>query len=160
MYLSIVQPRDGHLWIMRSSLLIRSCVLSLLGLFLYASVEVAASNPNSSASAMIAMAAGDSARPQRFACLPTDTRLDDVVTYDRKGNPSVTVKDQLTRMKARCRSGKLVNSRRREIRFFHQSCWGNPPPDYLEIRERENQELAKLKKRSIVIVFACNPMMQ
>ncbi|HVS83494.1 MAG TPA: hypothetical protein VHE60_17325 [Pyrinomonadaceae bacterium] len=67
---------------------------------------------------------------------------------------------KLAEMKARCRRGKLVDARGREIRFFRVSCWGNPPTDYQEIRQRENEELAKLKKRYAVIVFTCNPMIQ
>jgi hypothetical protein len=63
-------------------------------------------------------------------------------------------------MKARCHRGKLVDSRGREIRFFRVSCWGNPPEDYQEIRKRENEELARLKKGYTVIVFGCNPMIQ
>lgn len=66
----------------------------------------------------------------------------------------------LVQMKASCRSGRLVDGKRREIRFYRPSCWGNPPPDYLEIRQREDDELAKLKRHYTVIVFGCNPMIQ
>ena len=87
-------------------------------------------------------------------------RDDDVVSYGLKGRQSVTVEKKLTEIKARCRRGKLVDAKGREIRFFHPSCWGNPPPDYLEIRQREDKEFAELKKRYTVIVFGCNPMIQ
>jgi hypothetical protein len=95
-----------------------------------------------------------------FACLPKDVRADDVVSFGANGPSNLTVEKKLAEMKARCRRGKLIDAKRREIRFFHPSCWGNPPPDYLEIKERENKELAKLRKRYTVIVFACNPMIQ
>ena len=98
--------------------------------------------------------------PEKFSCLPKDVRADDVVSYGLKGRQKVTVERKLTELKARCRSGKLVDARGREIRFFRISCWGNPPADYLEIQERQNKELAELKKRYTVIVFGCNPMIQ
>jgi hypothetical protein len=102
----------------------------------------------------------DPSRPKDFSCLPKDVRLDEVLSPGIKGRPSVTVKRELVELKARCHRGKLVNARGREIRFFRSSCWGNPPPDYLEIRQRENGELAKLQKRYAVVVFGCNPMIQ
>src|SRR5438132_3017926 len=100
----------------------------------------------------------DEARKTKFDCLPKGTRLEDVVSH-RRGGKNLTVADKLAEIKARCRNGKLVDSRRREIRFFHISCWGNPPPDYREIQQREGEELAKLKARYTVIIFGCNPLM-
>ena len=97
---------------------------------------------------------------EKFPCLPKDVTADQVVSYGLKGTQKVTVEKRLSELKARCRSGKLVDAKGREIRFFHMSCWGNPPPDYLEIQERQNKELAELKKRYTVIVFGCNPMIQ
>ena len=95
---------------------------------------------------------------QTFPCLPKDVRPDEVVSFGAKATQNLTVEKKLREMKARCRRGKLVDAKGREIRFFHPSCWGNPPSDYLEIQERENKELADLKKRYTVIVFGCNPM--
>jgi hypothetical protein len=97
---------------------------------------------------------------QRFTCLPKDVTADDVVSYGPKSTPQVTVQKKLSQIRARCRRGRLVDARGREIRFFRSSCWGNPPADYLEIQERENKHLSELKKRYTVIVFACNPMIQ
>ena len=94
----------------------------------------------------------------KFDCLPKDVRLDEVVTYARTAKGNVTVEKKLTQMKARCRHGKLVDAKRREIRFFRPSCWGNPPSDYLEIQQRENAELQKLKASYAVIVFGCDRM--
>ena len=93
-----------------------------------------------------------------LSCLPKDVRADEAVSYGIKGKSIVTVEKKLAEMKARCRRGKLVDARGREIHFFRVSCWGNRPDDYLEIQKRENEELAKLKKRYAVIVFGCNPM--
>jgi hypothetical protein len=100
-----------------------------------------------------------SQHPKSFTCLPKDVQPSEVVSY-RPNGTSITVEKKLVEMKARCRGGKLVDAKRREIRFFHRSCWGNPPPDYLEIRQRQDKEVAQLKKRYTVIVFACNPMAQ
>src|ERR1043166_704215 len=94
----------------------------------------------------------------KFDCLPKDVGLNDVVTATK--TKSVTVEKTLIQMKAQCRQGKLVDAKRREIRFFRPSCWGNPPADYLEIQQRESAELQKLKKTYTVIVFACNQMIQ
>jgi len=98
------------------------------------------------------------AQRSKFDCLPNDVRSDDVVTYGRTTKGNVTVEKKLIQLKAQCRKGKLVDAKRREIRFFRPSCWGNPPPDYLEIQQRENAELQKLKRTYTVIVFGCNPM--
>ena len=107
--------------------------------------------------------ADEDARPspsKSFSCLPKDVRVYEAVSYGVKGNSIVTVEKKLAEMKARCRRGKLVDARGREIRFFRPSCWGNPPDNYQKIRKRENEELAKLKTRYAVIVFGCNPMIQ
>ena len=97
---------------------------------------------------------------KQYSCLPQDVRADETVSYGFKGRPAVTVQNKLVELKARCRKGRLVDSKGREIRFFHLSCWGNPPENYQEIRRRETAELAKLKKRYTVIEFGCNPMIQ
>jgi hypothetical protein len=69
----------------------------------------------------------------------------------------ITVEQKLKELGARCRRGKLVDARGREIRFYHlQGCWGNPPPDYLEILERQRKELETLKKSYTVIEMTCN----
>lgn len=100
------------------------------------------------------------AHSTRINCLPPGTKLDEVVSYGLEGRGTVTVEKKLAELKARCRNRKLVDSKGREIRFFRTSCWGNPPDDYLEIQQRENEELQKLRKRYTVIVFGCNPMIQ
>ena len=97
---------------------------------------------------------------KQYSCPPKDVHADETVSFGFKGRPAVTVQNKLTEMKARCRKGRLVDSKDREIRFFHLSCWGNPPENYQEIRRREAAELAKLKKRYTVIAFGCNPMIQ
>lgn len=114
---------------------------------------IAPAQPNSSDD-------GPITHKSRFDCLPKDMQLNDVVTYGRATRGNVTLEKTLIQMKAQCRKGKLVDAKGREIRFFRPSCWGNPPPDYLEVQQRENAELQKLKKTYAVIVFGCNPMTQ
>jgi hypothetical protein len=100
------------------------------------------------------------AHSTRINCLPPETKRDEVVTYGVDGRGPVTVEKKLAQLKARCRNRKLVDAKGREIRFFRPSCWGNPPADYAEIQQRENEELEKLQKCYTVIVFGCNPMIQ
>jgi hypothetical protein len=109
--------------------------------------------------------AGQHRAPKRRAhsspvnCLPQGVRRDEVVSYGPKGR-TVTVERKLTQIRAQCRNRKLIDPKGREIRFHRPSCWGNPPADYLEIQQSENEELQRLQKRYTVIVFGCNPMIQ
>ena len=135
-------------------------VLGICILLLFAfSVARAAQSPLKTRSTA-SFAADRKANSKEFACLPKAVRADEVVSYGFKGKQNLTVEKKLIEMQARCRGGKLVDAKGREIRFFRVSCWGNPPDDYLEIRKRENEELATLKKHYTVIVFSCNPMIQ
>ena len=101
--------------------------------------------------------------PDHFkACLPTGIKATDIVSAQRVrstgGIKKTTVEDKLTELKARCKKGKLVNPSGKEIYFFRMTgCWGNPPPDYQEILERQDKELKKLRKRYSVIEMTCNP---
>lgn len=96
-------------------------------------------------------------------CLPPDIQITDIVSVeppsqDGKPGKSVTVKQRLLQLKARCRGQKLVDARGREIRFYRLTgCWGNPPADYLEILENQRREIENLKKRYTVIEMTCNP---
>lgn len=88
------------------------------------------------------------------SCLENGINLEDLVVSSKKA----TVKQRLTSLKARCRRGKLVDRKLREIRFFKTECWGNPPADYLEIQRRERAELARLRKKyTVVLEIACPP---
>ena len=97
----------------------------------------------------------------RFDCLPDDVTLKDVVTYN-KGNSrkNVTVKDKLLKLKAQCKNGKLVDDDHKEIRFFRVQCWGNPPADYKERQQRQQEELKELEKKYTVVVMGCNTLIQ
>lgn len=101
----------------------------------------------------------DDQRGPGYDCLPTDVRLSDVVKYDRTGKANVTLAKTLISLGAKCRNGKLVNRKHREIKFFRLACWGYPPPNYLEIEQKQDEELRKLKRRYTVVVFGCNPIL-
>jgi hypothetical protein len=89
---------------------------------------------------------------QSYPCMSKDIKETTLVSKDK------TVKQTLKMMKAKCSKGKLVDSKKREIRFYNlQGCWGNPPADYGEIMENQQKELAELKKKYTVIEISCNP---
>lgn len=101
--------------------------------------------------------------PHRFQhCLPPAITMTDVVSaqFDKSTNSvkKITVGQKLTEMKAHCKRGKLVDASGKEIHFYSLTgCWGNPPADYQEILQKQNDELEKLRKRCTVIEMTCNP---
>jgi hypothetical protein len=104
--------------------------------------------------------AGGQSTPKQLTCLPKDVGSVDRVDSGIGSKKKVTVEEKLAEMRARCHKGKLVDRKGRAIRFFHVSCWGNPPPDYLEIQQQEKAKLVKLKQRYTVIVLGCDPFTQ
>src|ERR1044072_6681757 len=95
-----------------------------------------------------------------FDCLGDEFKSTDIVSYreKRKGSGEfITIEDKLIEMKAQCKKGKLIDSKGREIKFFKFACFGNPPADYEEIRQKENEELEKLQKDYTVIILECDP---
>jgi hypothetical protein len=96
-------------------------------------------------------------------CLPDGIKPDTVVTSERVRSAgsttirTVTVSELLTKLRARCKKGKLVDGNGREI-YFHRliGCWGNPPADYQELLEKQNSELARLKRKYTVIEISCS----
>ena len=102
---------------------------------------------------------------QTYPCLASNVKEDDVTGFRASAAKSsgtrtekITVKQTLRKIGARCVRGKLVDGKRKQIRFyFLQGCWGNPPADYLEILDRQRKEITELKKRFTVIEMTCNP---
>ncbi|MDZ7362755.1 MAG: hypothetical protein ONB46_18810 [candidate division KSB1 bacterium] len=95
------------------------------------------------------------AASKQFGCLPNDVKADDIVSY---GDKNVSVQEKLLELQADCVDGRLVDGNKREIRFFRVACFGNPPYNYDEIRQREQEEIERLKQIYTVIVIECNPM--
>ncbi|OLE51479.1 MAG: hypothetical protein AUG51_23590 [Acidobacteria bacterium 13_1_20CM_3_53_8] len=104
-----------------------------------------------------------SAQTRAQSCLPNGMKLTDIVSYrtikpGARRQGAITVEQKLAELRARCKRGKLVDARGREIYFYRlQGCWGNPPSDYQEILQRQDQEIRRLKKRYTVIEMTCNP---
>ena len=99
------------------------------------------------------------------SCLPSDIKPTEIVAPDTNRQDRVTkpktVKDRLTELKARCRKGKLIDSRGKEIYFLRLiGCWGNQPADYEEQLEDQRVRLRELQKKYTVIQIPCvaNPM--
>lgn len=99
----------------------------------------------------------------RINCLPEGFALTDVVSFVRNTSgkeENITIEQKLAELKARCKRGRLVDPKGREIKFFRPACFGNPPADYEEIRQKESEELARLQKDYNVIIFECDLRIQ
>jgi len=103
-----------------------------------------------------------SGREDQFAkCLPEGIDVRDVVSAQQSKSRGevkvITVGETLVNLKARCKRGKVVDSKLREIRFYRlKGCWGNPPANYLEVLEKQEQELRQLRKKYTVVAVSCN----
>lgn len=86
-------------------------------------------------------------------CLPADIKLDDIA------DANITVEQKLNALKAICNSAnKLVDATGKQITFYHLTgCWGNPPSNYLELLQKQQDEINKLKEQYTVIEMTCNP---
>lgn len=110
---------------------------------------------------LICFSSGDGTNKGFVACLPAGVNLEDVVSATQlkptSASKRVTVREMLSRLKARCKKGKLIaGSGGREIRFYRLvGCWGNPPDDYQEQLARQNAELQRLKKKYTVVEIPC-----
>jgi hypothetical protein len=93
------------------------------------------------------------------ACLPADTKPDEVVTVREPKNTKVTVAQKLKELGAKCNAkGQLVNASGRPIYFYHLTgCWGMAPPNYEEIMANQARKIAELEKTYQVIQMTCNP---
>ncbi|HET6671460.1 MAG TPA: hypothetical protein VFH15_14630 [Pyrinomonadaceae bacterium] len=96
------------------------------------------------------------------ACLPTDVDAAEVISAEASpaGGPAkkITVTNKLNQIGARCRAKRLVDAKGKQIHFYRLTgCWGNPPENYQEILDNQQQELARLRRRYRVIEISCNP---
>jgi hypothetical protein len=102
----------------------------------------------------------DESISSKFDCLPEGFKSSDIVSYRQKQKGSdarVTIENRLIELKARCKEGRLVDGKGREIKFFRFACYGNPPSDYEEIAQKEHEEFDKLQKDYTVVVLECDP---
>jgi hypothetical protein len=97
-----------------------------------------------------------------ISCLPKDIKPEEVVSAPELKSSTkatakkVTVREILSKLKARCTKGKLVDGNGREVYFYRLlGCWGNPPEDYREQIARQNEELQRLKKKYTVVEIPC-----
>jgi hypothetical protein len=92
------------------------------------------------------------------ACLPSETKLDDIVSRDTN-NPPLTVAQKLKQMGASCNTkNKLVAKNGKPIYFYRLTgCWGNPPQNYQEILAEQRRKIAELEKTYEVVQMTCNP---
>ncbi|HKR59276.1 MAG TPA: hypothetical protein VJS64_06040 [Pyrinomonadaceae bacterium] len=102
------------------------------------------------------------ARSNWQGCLPADIDADEVIAVEPAAQgrqaKQVTVKSRLNQLGARCRAKRLVDSKGRQIHFYRLTgCWGNPPENYEEILNNQQQELERLRRRYRVIEITCNP---
>lgn len=110
----------------------------------------------------------DGASPSPLAkCLPAGIKLSDIAEATSAGYANgqpvgpnkITVEQKLNELKATCNSeNKLVDGNGKLIVFYHLAgCWGNPPPDYQEILQKQRGEINRLKQQYTVIEITCNP---
>jgi hypothetical protein len=91
-----------------------------------------------------------------ISCLPKDVTQETVVSGGEFAQKTVTVREALGRMGARCEGGKLVDRTGREIYFFHLiGCWGNPPANYQKQLASQDREIESLKGRYTVLEIPC-----
>ncbi|MGI8918209.1 MAG: hypothetical protein ACR2H6_06370 [Pyrinomonadaceae bacterium] len=95
-------------------------------------------------------------------CLPADIDATEVISLDPSSTgrapKKITVTIKLNQIGARCRSGRLVDARGKQIHLYRLTgCWGNPPENYQEILDNQQKELAQLRRRFRVVEISCNP---
>jgi hypothetical protein len=96
------------------------------------------------------------------SCLPSDVKADETAAGSQAAiihpGAQVRIGQRLDQVRARCRRGKLVDGRGRQISFYRLAgCWGNPPADYLEIMQNQRSELKRLKRRYTIVEISCGP---
>jgi hypothetical protein len=92
------------------------------------------------------------------SCLPSETKLDDVVSRDSSNAP-VTVEQKLKQLGASCSANnKLVAKNGKPIYFYRLTgCWGMAPQNYQEILAEQRRKIAELEKTYAVVQMTCNP---
>jgi hypothetical protein len=131
--------------------------------FVAISAATAQQNPNQPAQAKVRKP-GKQRESSLSHCLPVNVKLDDVVSTKVVGDirpenvVRTTVEQTLGGLGAVCKNAKLKDASGKEIYFHHRvGCWGNPPQNYSEILQKQQDELDRLKKKYTVVEMTCNP---
>jgi hypothetical protein len=98
--------------------------------------------------------------PNYTTCLPSGTQLEgpSQVSVDALGGSSLTVKERLDSLRARCSYGTLYDYNNHPIYFYQMTgCWGNAPYNYEEILAEQDAKIAQLSQHYTVILISCNP---
>jgi hypothetical protein len=91
-----------------------------------------------------------------ISCLPRGVTQDTLVSAWESAQKTVTVREALGRIGARCQGGKLVDKTGKEVCFVHLlGCWGNPPQNYQELLASQAREIEDLKGRYAVLEIPC-----
>src|SRR6266404_949371 len=91
-----------------------------------------------------------------ISCLPKDVTQDTVVSSGKSAQKTMTVREALGRIGARCEGGKLIDETGKEVYFVHLiGCWGNPPQNYQEQLASQAREIESLKRRYTVLEISC-----
>jgi len=92
-----------------------------------------------------------------LSCVPAGFGMNEFARSEANQATTQTLGKTIIGLGARCYRGKLVDRKLRQIRLFRDACWGNPPADYLEIIEKQREELVALRKEYLVIEIVCDP---
>jgi len=91
------------------------------------------------------------------SCLSKGVALDTIVSADFKGANKISVSQKLTSLRASCQHGQLVDKGDKPIKFYNLTgCWGNPPPNYLQIMADQDQAIKNLQTQYTVITITCD----
>ena len=138
--------------------------LTILGLFgMMQMNEQCSKNENQSTNMTMAE---PTKTPTKFNRLPEgitlNTEVQGKAVKNDKGEITsyeiTTVEKRLTELKAKYKGDKLVDNKKREIRFFKPLCRGVSQGYERDRQERERleAELAELKKKYTVIILHCD----
>jgi len=93
----------------------------------------------------------------QYPCLPKNIDRKWQILGESDDVKAMTVEEKLSKLKAHCKKGKLVDQNGKEIRFVELiGCWGNPPADYQEQLDRQQNEVKELSEKFTVIQIPCS----
>ena len=89
----------------------------------------------------------------RFPCLPNSMKLSRAVGCDTTTQPAreVSLEETLVKTGARCKKGKLLDAKGKEIQFYTVQGFGAPTAYAIETMRRQRTEIEELKRQYTVI---------